>query len=247
MSKGLARLAIILAQYFHCKPVSVRIFPDMDENTPPETLAHHFKPEIEEGRHLDREIGIVPVTGVKVEEGLADTIARHNTQCVILGYPAEGTIQNFQRVVERVAVNAKCPVIVTRFKGQFSINRVLVPVTSLQQLDELVDVIAAFHMVRGSIITLMYLMPYDSREEDVQPAREQLISWAKDNGITSLVKCLVVLSEARTISIMEESQNHSLILMASAKRSQIKNLFFGSLVKAVGQASQKSIVIVNNP
>jgi Kef-type K+ transport system membrane component KefB/nucleotide-binding universal stress UspA family protein len=247
MSKGLARIAIILAQYFNCKPVSVRIFPDMDKDTDPESLRHHFAPEIEEGRHLDRAIGIVPVTGMKVEEGLADTIARHNTQCVILGYPVEGTIQKFQRVVERVAVNANCPVIVTKFKGQFSINRVLVPVTSLQQLDELADVIAAFHMVRGSIITLMYLLPYDSREEDVQPAREKLITWAKDNGITSLVKCLVVLSEARTISIMEESRNHSLILMASARRSQLKNIFFGSLVKAVGQASQKSIVIVNNP
>lgn len=247
MASGLARVAIILGHYYKSSINAVRVFPDIKTEPDSSELERYFEPEKSEGELMNVSVNTLPITGMSVEEGLLMAINSNDTRCVVLGYPVMGTIQGFQTVVEKVAVDASCPVIVVKFAGLFSTKRILVPVISLDQLEELKDVIEAFHTVRGSVITIMYLMPYDSSEEEVKPAREKLIEWARENSIVNLVKCIVVCSESRSMSIVEESEQHSLIVMASAKRSQIHTIFFGSLVKAVGQKSEKPLIIVNNP
>ncbi len=240
MARGLARVAIILAQHFKSSPVSVRVFSEKGAGRASELLHENFRPEKAEGRHLNCDIQTFPVSGMKVADGLVRAINEHDTRCVILGYPVKGTIQKFQKVVEKVARDANCPVIVVRFAGTFSINRVLVPVTGFGQLDALREVIEAFHMVRGSILTLMYMLPYDSQDSEIAPARERLINWARENNITSLVKCQVIQSESRAMSIVEESVNHSLILMSSPRRSQLHSIFFRFAHKDRGTAEQET-------
>ena len=57
-------------------------------------------------------------------------------KCLILDYPIEGTIRGFQKVMEHVGETASCPVVVVKFYDVLHMRKILVPLVSMEPLDE---------------------------------------------------------------------------------------------------------------
>ena len=241
---GLARMATIFAHHFSAAPMSVRIAAPSSNITDPKAL---FLLERTETSSLGYTLKENLIKDDDVAHGLISAITSHNTKCVVLGYPIEDSIQGFQYVVESVAENAVCPVVVIRFCGILHTERILVPLVSMDQLDEVGAIVTALSKVGEHSITLLYLLPYDYTEDDQAVRIRQMKDWIAGHNIYSRFSFKVISTEARLETINTEALRHDLIVMGSMKKRGIQKLFFGSLAEAVAKNCPKPLLIVNNP
>lgn len=243
---GLARLATIFAHHLGADPMAVRVLPPdlplQDDNA-------LFAREEEEVRSMGYPLLKKVVRDNDVAQALSLTVVHNPTKGLIIGYPIEGTIQGFQKVVEQVAEIAVCPVIVVRFYGVLHTERILVPLVSLDQLDEVSSVVKALSKVGEHAITLLHLLPYDQPVQDVEKKEKELEAWLSQHEIKTEqgFKCKVVNTESRLETIYQEADSHDLVVMGAPRRSSFHRMIFGSLADAVSQNCRKPMLIVHIP
>ncbi|MBU0680941.1 MAG: cation:proton antiporter [Proteobacteria bacterium] len=243
---GLARLATIFAHHVGAEPMAVRVVsPDkkvLNENA-------LFAREDEEVRAMGYPLQKKLVRSDDVAQALSLTVVKNPTKGMIIGYPIEGTIHGFQKVVEKVAEIAVCPVIVVRFFGVLHTERILVPLVSLDQLDEVSSVVKALSKVGEHSITLLHLLPYDQPSQDLEKKEKELEAWLTMHKIKTQhgFKCKVVHSESRLETIHKEAEAHDLVVMGAPRRTSLQRMIFGSLADAVCQNCQKPMLIVHIP
>ncbi len=243
---GLARLATIFAHQIGADPMAVRVVSPKKKLENEEAL---FAKEEEEVHSMGYPLQKKLVRDNDVAQALSLTVVRNPTKGLIIGYPIEGTIHGFQKVVERVAEIAVCPVIVVRFCGVLHTERILVPLVSLDQLDEVSSVVKALSKVGEHSITLLHLLPYDQPVQDVKKKEKELEAWLTMHKIETQhgFCCKVVNSESRLETIYKEAESHDLVVMGAPRRSSFQRMIFGSLADAVCQNCQKPMLIVHNP
>ncbi|MEN8140879.1 MAG: cation:proton antiporter [Thermodesulfobacteriota bacterium] len=243
---GLARLATIFAHHFQAQPMSIRV---VSEELLVENEKNLFFREVREVDSLGYQLATCLVRDDDVPRGLAEAVAGHDTKCLIMGYPIEGTIDRFQQVVEQVTELALCPVVVVRFCGVLHTERILVPLVSMSQLEEISAVVKALLQVGEHSITLLLLLPYNHQEQDVAAKEEELGHWLAHHKIVgSRMACKVMTTDARLATIKGEAELHDLVVMAAPPSGgKIQRLIFGSLADSVAQQCDKPMLIVHNP
>ncbi len=243
---GLARLATIYAHHLGAEPMAVRVISPRRKVADEDAL---FAKEEEEVRSMGYPLQKKLVRSDHVAQALSLTVVRNQTKGMVIGYPIEGTIQGFQKVVERVAEIAVCPVIVVRFHGVLHTERILVPLVSMDQLDEVRSVIKALSKVGEHSITLLHLLPYDQPAQDMAKKEKELEDWLIMHQIKTQhgFRCKVVKSESRLETIHKEAASHDLVVMGAPRRSSFQRMIFGSLADAVSQNSQIPMLIVHTP
>ena len=224
-------------------------WPDWQPSVPRKDDNALFAREEEEVRAMGYPLLKKVVRDNDVAQALALTVVRNPTKGLIIGYPIEGTIQGFQKVVEQVAEIAVCPVIVVRFYGVLHTERILVPLVSLDQLDEVSSVVKALSKVGEHAITLLHLLPYDQPVQDVEKKEKELEAWLSQHEIKTKqgFKCKVVNTESRLETIYQEADSHDLVVMGAPRRSSFHRMIFGSLADAVSQNCRKPMLIVHIP
>ncbi|MDA3786690.1 MAG: cation:proton antiporter [Deltaproteobacteria bacterium] len=243
---GLARLATIFAHHTGADPMAVRVIPP---NMPLKNEHALFAREEAEVRSMGYSLLKKVVRSDDVAQALSLAVVQNPTKGLIIGYPIEGTIQGFQKVVEQVAEIAVCPVIVVRFHGALHTERILVPLVSLDQLDEVSSVVKALSRVGEHAITLLYLLPYDQPCRQREKKEKELESWLTTHQFKNRhsFHCKVVNTESRQETIYQEAESHDLLVMGAPRRSSFQRLIFGSLAEAVSQNCQNPLLIVHIP
>ncbi|MDA3834387.1 MAG: cation:proton antiporter [Spirochaetales bacterium] len=161
--RGLARLATIFAHHLQAEPMSVRVVRPHNAINDVNKL---FALEAAEIASMGYSVRKNLVQYNDVALGISNQVYNNNCKCLVLGYPIEGTIQGFQKVVEQVGETASCPVVVVKFYGVLHTERILVPLVSMDQLDEVSGIVKALSRVGEHSITLLRLLPYDEPQED---------------------------------------------------------------------------------
>ncbi len=243
--RGLARLATIFAHHLEAEPMSVRV---VRPKNVVQDVNKLFALETAEVASMGYTVRKNLVHYNDVALGISNQVYNNNTKCLVLGYPIEGTIQGFQRVVEQVGETAACPVVVVRFYGVLHTERILVPLVSMDQLDEVSGIVKALSRVGEHSITLLRLLPYDEPQHDNDKKKEELENWIDQHDITYHgLKCKVINAESRLDVIHEEAEYHDLVVMGAPRHSRFQKLIFGSLADAVSHDIKKPMLIVHNP
>ncbi|MDA3972364.1 MAG: cation:proton antiporter [Desulfobulbaceae bacterium] len=243
--RGLARLATIFAHHLHAEPMSVRVVSPQNIVTDVNKL---FALETAEIASMGYSMQKNLVQYNDVALAIANQVYSNNTKCLVLGYPIEGTIQGFQQVVEQVGETADCPVVVVKFYGVLHTERILVPLASMDQLDEVSAIVKALSLVGEHSITLLRLLPYDDPQDDNDKKRQELKDWISQQDITYHgLKCKVINAESQLNAIHEEAEDHDLVVMGAPRHSPFQKLIFGSLADAVSHDIKKPMLIVYNP
>ena len=243
--RGIARLATIFAHHFKAEPMSVRVVRPKHIVKDVNKL---FAMETTEIASIGYSVRKNLVQYNDVALGISNQVYNNNTKCLVLGYPIEGTIQGFQKVVEQVGETAACPVVVVKFYGVLHTERILVPLASMDQLDEVSGIVQALSKVGEHSITLLRLLPYDDPQGDNDKKQEELEQWVKQHEIICHgLKCKVINAESRLDAIHEEAKHHDLVVMGAPRHSRFQKLIFGSLADAVSHDMKKPMLIVHNP
>jgi succinyl-CoA synthetase beta subunit len=182
-----------------------------------------------------------------VASGIVATAEKYKTWGIVLGYPSSGTAQAFQNVVESVADMASCQVIVVRFAGVLHTERILVPIIRDRDLQTVSGVIAALSGVGRHRITILRLMDANVSEQELTMMERNMLSWAGREKLLPYIHCRVVTTSARLASIVQESLQHDLIVMAASETQGLQRFFFGSLAEGVAQVCERPMIMVYNP
>ncbi len=248
---GLARIAVLLANHCQARPMAVRVI--LDENAGKQNSGDStetgelFSLSEAEAQQIGLELSTETIRSKSVASGLIEAAGRHGAKAILLGHPVEGTAQEFQRVVEAVAKEAPCEVIVVRLAGVLHSERILVPVTNETELSTVRNVVRALADIGDHRLVLLRLMPPDSTDEELFTCRNDLLSWTEKESIAPSIECRIASSEARLDTILKEAAQQDLIIMAATGTKGLSRLFFGSLAEDVAQHSDKPMLIVHGP
>lgn len=233
---GVARFATIFAHHLRCLPMSIRtIEPGHDENLP--TLFHR---ELREVTSMGYPMVSEVVPDPYVASGLVAAIEYNRAKLVVLGYPS--TVS--EDVLGVVADNVSCPVLVVRFCGQVHTERILVPVLSLSDLEEVYPVVVALGLIGEHQVKLLYLLDSEEPETVLLQEEEELCCWLAGQEQKVSVSVAVVKTDSRVEAILAESEACDLVVIGATRELAIQKFFFGSLAETLAKKIQKTLLIV---
>lgn len=238
---GLARFATIFAHYCHALPMAVQV-QKSGESVPALLFQAEQKEVASMGYSLVTEI----VPDVSVASGLVAAVEYNMAHALFLGYPLEGESSQFHEVLEVVAENVQCPVVVVRFYGELHLERILVTVVDLDELKIVYPLVEALNAIGSHQLELLYLLPSSEAQGDRLTAKRQaLLAWIAVRGVDIPVKVMV--TDTRVQAIQDEAEAYDLVVMGAVRSRGVKKFFFGSLADAVAHRLQKTLLIVYTP
>ena len=246
---SLTRMATLLANYYGSQPLAVRIIRSDDDVGEGAAVkeASSFAEAVSEASGLGYELATSVLRAKTVAGGILAAAEQSRAAAIVLGHPLRGTPQAFQRVVDAVAAEAACPVVVMRFAGLLHTERILVPVVSMEELEGMRDIILALAAVGRHRLTLLRLLPAEAVAAKKVEAREQLKAWARKVEIASEAQYQVVTTDARVQAVVKLANSHDLLVMASSRAVGLSRFLLGSLAEEVAQRLSKPLLIVQNP
>jgi nucleotide-binding universal stress UspA family protein len=242
---SLARMGSLLAHHLRSRITAVKVLTSgPDEEKEREMLFGLASAEVQ---NLGYDLTTESISADTAATGLITAARRYNTRAIVLGHPRVGTEQGFQRVVESVAREVHCQVVVVRAAGILHTEQILIPLANPGEVEVIKDVAHALAGVGMHRITLFTILPSDALEDDLEEAEEELIRWAEEEGLASLVRCHAIATEARVEAIVDEAAAHDVIVMAASPLRGLRRLFFGSIAEDVAQRCRKPMVMVHMP
>ncbi len=246
---ALSRVATLLANYHRAEPLVVRVISEESrraENEQKNIQERLFKLAAKEVESLEGNLHFESIHAKTVPEGIVQCAHKNKSCGIIVGHP-QRKANEYHRVVESVAKAAGCPLIVARFVGELHTERILVPVIEFEDLVVIQSLICSLAKVGNHTILLLRLMSSTSSIETQSSEKERMQEWIEDMDLTSMVKHKVLPSDALLESIIKESEDHNLLVMAAEESQGLPRLFFGSLSEDVARNCRKSMLMVYSP
>ncbi len=246
-SRGLARIATIMAHHYHVLPQAVRVFAKADRGRlDREELDQLFLPERDEVNQLGYPLK-QEVVFDEVASGLVAAAEYNQARAVVLGYPLGNRPLAFQKVLDRVAANVLCPVLAVRFVGAFTCRRVLVPFLFPGELERLIPVCEALAAVLHPRITFLQILHGDCLREEIESSREWLDDWRRAHLVETETASRVEPSESRLETILAAAVHHDLVIINATRQGRLQQAFFGSLAGSVVRHCTIPVIVVHWP
>lgn len=239
---GLARTATILAHYFGAIPMAIRV--DRCEKLAEEAF-HIEKQEVESmGYSLLTE----HIPDHHPASGLVAAVEYNNAKAVVLGYPPvnNGNGNQFQNILDTVARHVSCPVVVVRFYGIMHTERILVPITDIDNLAEVFQIVCALNAIGEHRVELLYMISSTAEPNDVIQKEGEVKEWIANHNKDLEIAIRAVPTVSRVETIIEYSRNVDLVVMGTGSRNTMHRFFFGSLATTVAKKLKKPMILVYN-
>lgn len=237
---GIARIATIFAHYHKALPMAVLV---RAADQPP-VPAHYFQLESEEVKSMGYSLLTEIVPDRDIASGLVAAVEYNNASAVVLSYPLHDETSDFPKILETVAENVSCPVIVVQFYGILHTEKILVPITDMDDLVEVYPVVAALDTVGEHHIQLLYLASSDSNENDIQAHTEEVYRWLKEQPDQVHLSVKAVPTDSRVECIREEAEKHDIVVMGAIRTQGVRKFFFGSLADSLAKKLKKPFIVV---
>lgn len=240
-ARGLARTATILSRHFNALPMAVHVVPA--EKRAPE---HLFFEEHAEVHSMGYILATELVPGPDTAAGIVAAVECNDAKAVVLAYPLKGKSDAFQTLLENVASRVSCPVAVVRFYGELHTKRILIPLTDLDELADMYQIIAALDAVGEHQIDLLYIMSSTAEDKDIEARELVIANWLAQQSNTLNVSIKATPADSRLDVIVEAAEEADLVVMAAKKTNGMKRILFGSLVNSVEGELRKTLIVVYN-
>lgn len=236
---GIARIATIFAHHYKASPMAVFVQPPGEP--PPD---HNFEIERNEVDSMGYELTIEVVPDKNITSGIVAAVEYDNARAVVLSYPLHDEDSNFPQILETVASNVSCPVIVVQFYGVLHTEKILVPVTDMYDLAEVYPIVAALAEVGEHQIHLLSMLSSDADQDAVETNTEQIYQWLDLQPDRVNISVKSVPTDARVQTIKDEAENHDIVVMGAIRTRGVRKFFFGSLADTLSQELKKPLIVV---
>ncbi|UCF35548.1 MAG: cation:proton antiporter [Acidobacteriota bacterium] len=244
---AVTRLATLMSHHFKAAPLAVRIItgeqPDSFWNEEPDrqSRALFSKARLEAGR-LGYPLRTDSEYALDTAEGILRVAESVPAQAIVLGHPFSRRVAPFERIVDAVARESICPVVVAKLQGTLEIQRILVPLTDLDEMNVVAPFVSAFGGLPGREVHFLRLLPHETPEAERETqsleleSRMQLLHLA---GTGSAIG-----TESRMHSILKEAEQHDLVIMSASGQRGLRRVFFGSLAEDVALRIEQPMLLI---
>jgi Kef-type K+ transport system membrane component KefB/nucleotide-binding universal stress UspA family protein len=244
---AMTRVATLLSHQFKAKPLAVRIVAGehqgdfWESETDRETLGL-FQIARQEAQSLGYPLDTYSEFAEETAEGIVRAAESVNAQAVILGHPLARRAPEFARIVDAVARDSLCPVVVAKIQSDVNLKRVLVPISAMAEIPSVLPLVMALRVVEGSQIHFLRLMPHEASGGELAQLAEQLREALPDP--LKDVECHAAATESRVHRILEASRNHDIVVMSASDQRGLRRVFFGSLAEDVALRIDRPMLLV---
>lgn len=247
--RGLARIAILMANYYQARPIGVHVAVEEEpEDFWGGSLDENTRALFAQARAEGEEMGYPVMTTVEFASspaiGLVSVASAEEAQAIVLGHPLRGTAHEFRRVVDEVAREALCPVVVVRLTGQLHTERILVPISNVEDLSPIRPVVCALAAVEHHEVTLLALLPPEASPADEEAMMKEMDELISCSAMPGEVRLGTLRAEARLLAVLDAAREHDILVMTSGTSRGLRRLFFGSLAEDVAVRCTRPIIMV---
>lgn len=247
--RGLTRIATVLGHSYGALPLAVHVITteasdDFWASAPDQETVGLFRLADEEARSLGYELNTEVEFGDEVSEAILRVAETENVQVIVLGHPLARQAPRFGRIVDAVARDALCPVVIVKFTGALHTDRILVPVSTPEEFAVVRPVLCALAGIQEHQITLLRLMPPETSAGELAQSLEDLSGWYMCEGVPGEVAYRPTAAESRVHAIIEVAAEHDIVVMPCTSRTGLRRAFFGSLAADVAQRCRKPMLLV---
>lgn len=249
---ALTRIAVLMANYYHARPlaVHVRAEPEPGDFWDPPTdrqTRRLFALAREEASQMGYPVATASSPGATVGEGLRSVADAEEAEVILLGHPLKGGPEEFRRVIDDVAREALCPVVVVKLAGALHTERILVPATSPEDLVPLRPVLCALAAVEHHDITFLALLPGNATASEEAAMKTQMENWSRCVGSTADLTFATVRTDARVLAVLEAAKDHDLLVTSSGTTRGLRRLFVGSLAEDIAVRCKSRPILMVRP
>ncbi|MGC9320044.1 MAG: cation:proton antiporter, partial [Armatimonadota bacterium] len=131
---GLTRIGVLLAHHYAAEPTAVHVATSEHQEDFWDSVADReavtlFRMADEEARSLGYRLDTEVEFADEVALGLLHAAEESDAQAIVLGHPLASRAARFGQIVDNLARDALCPVVVVKFVGPLHTERILVPVS----------------------------------------------------------------------------------------------------------------------
>jgi len=240
-ARGLARVATIIAAYYHAMPMALR-----QQSSVSKAPRQNFGEEFTEVDSLGYEL----VTRMLPEGDIADAIVavatESNTRTMVMAYPLSGTVAGFRRFLNQITTRIDCPLVVVRFWGEFHTARILIPIIDVKELVGMIPIISAVNAVGEHHIKVLLLLSSTTEQQEAEKKELELTTWLDEHAAHLEGEVEPVIADSRLDAIEEAAHNADLLIMHGVPASGVEKFLFGSLVDSVSVKINKTLLVVYN-
>jgi nucleotide-binding universal stress UspA family protein len=207
---------------------------------------------IAEARQRDVPVRTMLRVGRNVSQVIDMTVEERNVDLLLLGWPGYtyATDVAYGHVIDLLGANPPCDLAVIRFREREMPERILIPTIGGPHAPlalELADVQARRFEARNerpAIITLFSVVSPESGKEGVALGRMMLQSLAKAQGVQAEIK--VVPHADIFQAIMDEAQQHNLVIVNAPRERLLEQRLFGSIPERLARECPKTVIMVKH-
>jgi amino acid transporter/nucleotide-binding universal stress UspA family protein len=205
---------------------------------------------ISEARQQEVPVRTMLRVGRNVSQVIQMTVEERDVDLMLLGWPGYtyATDMAYGRVIDLLGTNPPCDMAVIRFREREPPERILVstiggPHASLAL--ELADIQARryeAHRGRPAVITLFTVIAPGRGEEGLAQGRAMLQNLIKAQGLKAEIKAVAHADAFE--AIMEEAQQHNLVMVNAPSERLLEQRLFGSIPERLARECPKTVIMV---
>jgi len=246
---GLTRIGVLLGHHYAADPTAVHVATaesaeDFWNSTADQEAVALFRLADAEARSLGYPLDTEVEFADEEAHGLLRVAEEMDAQAIVVGHPLSRRVARFGRMVDHLANEAICPVVVVRFVGPLHTERILVPLSCPEDYLTVRPMVAALGQVEEHHITLLRLMPAECPLPELRETEAEIEHWPECDQLPGTFACKAVAAESRVHVIIEAAEEHDIIVMASSGRRGLPRAFFGSLAEDVALQTPKPMLMV---
>jgi Kef-type K+ transport system membrane component KefB/nucleotide-binding universal stress UspA family protein len=247
---GITRIGALIGHHYRARPLALHVVTGHGEtgfwsNEADRDAINLFRIADGEARSLGCNLDTEVEFTQEVSEGILRVAEEMNAHMIVVGHPLSRNARRFCQIVDGLARDAVCPVVVIRFAGALHTERILVPISGPEDLRIVQPLTCALGAIMEHHITLLRLMPPEMREDELAVASAEVMQWPRVRHIPSRVRCEAVAAESRTHTILQAAEDHDIIVMATSSQRGLRRAFFGSLAEDVALRSKRTMLLVH--
>ena len=251
MTPALARLAAIFAHHFQATPMASHFIPGSHDGQWDEPQHERSDQIIQAAKSeltiMGSRLTVVTHSLSSRSKALLDATVRHHAHALLIGCNSPKLPFSFQRTVEEIVSNASCPTLLIRFTEILHTEKILVPIVSMRDLEQLRMPIFALAAVGHHQITVLRLLPSYKTDKEQTKAFAKLSCWINAAQLSRVATGAVETTEARVDTVKRFADTADLLLMSAPESNGLSKLFFGSLVERIADTVKRNMIIVYPP
>lgn len=243
------RTAVLMSHYYGALPLAVHVagggnptdFLGFSVDLEGERL---FEAARSEARKLGYPLRTYSEFAGDTTEGIRQAAVTMRPHAVVLGLPYTFRTPAYSQMVNAVAHDGACPVILSRLSGAVDFRRILVLLGDQDELVLLRPLVSAFGFLGEKQITVLLCVSGGIQPGDLARTTQELDTAAASMGFSEQAVCKVVLTESPLQTTFDGTGKHDLVVMSIGDQGIESDSCSDTLGDVIAQRIDCSILLV---